>query len=61
MIQILIWRLLDEERFLEKNLPGYVEYKQGEVGFSGLAHNSQANGRRARHVDPRGAAGVDAA
>jgi protein-S-isoprenylcysteine O-methyltransferase Ste14 len=23
----LIWRLLDEERFLEKNLPGYVEYK----------------------------------
>jgi protein-S-isoprenylcysteine O-methyltransferase Ste14 len=23
----LIWRLLDEEKFLEKNLPGYVEYK----------------------------------
>lgn len=23
----LIWRLLDEERFLAKNLPGYVEYQ----------------------------------
>lgn len=22
----LIWRLLDEERFLTKNLPGYVAY-----------------------------------
>jgi protein-S-isoprenylcysteine O-methyltransferase Ste14 len=22
----LIWRLLDEERFLHKNLPGYTEY-----------------------------------
>ena len=25
---ILIWRLLDEERFLSKNLPGYEEYRQ---------------------------------
>ena len=24
----LVWRLLDEEKFLAKNLPGYVEYKQ---------------------------------
>jgi protein-S-isoprenylcysteine O-methyltransferase Ste14 len=24
----LIWRLLDEERFLEKNLPGYTDYSQ---------------------------------
>jgi protein-S-isoprenylcysteine O-methyltransferase Ste14 len=24
---VLIWRLLDEEKFLERNLPGYVEYK----------------------------------
>ena len=24
----LIWRLLDEERFLHKNLPGYTEYTQ---------------------------------
>jgi protein-S-isoprenylcysteine O-methyltransferase Ste14 len=24
---VLIWRLLDEERFLERNLPGYVEYE----------------------------------
>jgi protein-S-isoprenylcysteine O-methyltransferase Ste14 len=25
---VLIWRLLDEERFLKKNLPGYTEYTQ---------------------------------
>lgn len=25
---ILVWRLLDEERFLHKNLPGYTEYTQ---------------------------------
>jgi protein-S-isoprenylcysteine O-methyltransferase Ste14 len=25
---VIIWRLIDEERFLAKNLPGYVEYKQ---------------------------------
>ena len=25
-IPVLIWRLLDEERFLHKNLPGYTEY-----------------------------------
>jgi protein-S-isoprenylcysteine O-methyltransferase Ste14 len=24
----LIWRLLDEEKFLAKNLPGYVAYQQ---------------------------------
>lgn len=24
----LIWRLLDEERFLQKNLPGYTDYSQ---------------------------------
>jgi protein-S-isoprenylcysteine O-methyltransferase Ste14 len=23
---VLAWRLLDEERFLAKNLPGYVDY-----------------------------------
>jgi protein-S-isoprenylcysteine O-methyltransferase Ste14 len=27
MMPALIWRLLDEERFLAKKLPGYVEYK----------------------------------
>jgi protein-S-isoprenylcysteine O-methyltransferase Ste14 len=27
IVAALIWRLLDEERFLERNLPGYVEYK----------------------------------
>jgi protein-S-isoprenylcysteine O-methyltransferase Ste14 len=26
MIPILIWRILDEESFLKKDLPGYVEY-----------------------------------
>jgi protein-S-isoprenylcysteine O-methyltransferase Ste14 len=30
----LIWRLLDEEKFLAKYLPGYVAYqKQGEVSL----------------------------
>lgn len=28
MMPFLIWRLLDEERFLEKNLPGYREYQK---------------------------------
>lgn len=27
MMPALIWRLLDEEKFLVKNLPGYAEYK----------------------------------
>jgi protein-S-isoprenylcysteine O-methyltransferase Ste14 len=27
MIPVLIWRLLDEERFLARNLPGYAEYQ----------------------------------
>jgi protein-S-isoprenylcysteine O-methyltransferase Ste14 len=27
MIPALIWRLLDEEKFLVRNLPGYVEYQ----------------------------------
>jgi protein-S-isoprenylcysteine O-methyltransferase Ste14 len=30
MLPFLIWRLLDEERFLARNLPGYVEY-EGQV------------------------------
>jgi len=28
MAPFLIWRLLDEERFLSRNLPGYAEYRQ---------------------------------
>ena len=28
MTPVLIWRLLDEERFLAKNLPGYTEYQK---------------------------------
>ena len=28
MISFLIWRLLDEEKFLAKNLPGYREYQK---------------------------------
>lgn len=27
-LPVLMWRLLDEERFLRKNLPGYTEYTQ---------------------------------
>ena len=27
MIPALIWRLIDEEEFLARNLPGYVEYR----------------------------------
>ena len=27
MMPALIWRLLDEEKFLAKNLPGYSEYR----------------------------------
>jgi protein-S-isoprenylcysteine O-methyltransferase Ste14 len=27
MLPALIWRLLNEERFLVKNLPGYSEYR----------------------------------
>ena len=26
LIPVLLWRLLDEERFLKQNLPGYAEY-----------------------------------
>jgi len=28
MLPFLIWRLLDEERFLARNLPGYAEYQR---------------------------------
>jgi protein-S-isoprenylcysteine O-methyltransferase Ste14 len=28
MMPFLIWRLLDEERFLATNLPGYTEYQK---------------------------------
>jgi protein-S-isoprenylcysteine O-methyltransferase Ste14 len=28
MMPVLIWRLFDEERFLARNLPGYVEYQR---------------------------------
>ena len=27
-VAVIIWRLLDEERFLSQNLPGYTEYKR---------------------------------
>jgi protein-S-isoprenylcysteine O-methyltransferase Ste14 len=27
ILPALIWRLLDEEKFLAKNLPGYPEYQ----------------------------------
>jgi protein-S-isoprenylcysteine O-methyltransferase Ste14 len=28
MLPVLIWRLLEEEKFLAKNLPGYTDYQQ---------------------------------
>jgi protein-S-isoprenylcysteine O-methyltransferase Ste14 len=28
MVVVIIWRLLDEEKFLSKNLPGYLAYCQ---------------------------------
>ena len=28
IILAIVWRLLDEERFLVKNLPGYAEYRE---------------------------------
>jgi protein-S-isoprenylcysteine O-methyltransferase Ste14 len=28
MIPALIWRLLNEEKFLAKNLPGYADYQK---------------------------------
>jgi protein-S-isoprenylcysteine O-methyltransferase Ste14 len=28
LMPALLWRLLDEEQFLHKNLPGYTEYAQ---------------------------------
>lgn len=28
MAVVLVWRLTEEEIFLEKNLPGYAEYRQ---------------------------------
>ena len=28
MFAVILWRLLDEERFLSKNLPGYDEYRR---------------------------------
>jgi len=28
MCGVIVWRLLDEEQYLERNLPGYAEYRQ---------------------------------
>jgi protein-S-isoprenylcysteine O-methyltransferase Ste14 len=27
-VTALVWRLLDEEKFLKRNLPGYAEYAE---------------------------------
>jgi protein-S-isoprenylcysteine O-methyltransferase Ste14 len=32
IVPALVWRLLDEERFLARNLPGYTAY-QGRVRY----------------------------
>jgi protein-S-isoprenylcysteine O-methyltransferase Ste14 len=37
LLPALVWRLLDEERFLGRNLPGYVAY-QGRVRYRLLPH-----------------------
>jgi protein-S-isoprenylcysteine O-methyltransferase Ste14 len=37
MIPAVIWRLLDEEKFLAKNLPGYTHY-QDKVRYRLLPH-----------------------
>jgi protein-S-isoprenylcysteine O-methyltransferase Ste14 len=37
MMPVLIWRLLDEEAFLSRNLPGYVEYTS-KVRYRLLPH-----------------------
>jgi protein-S-isoprenylcysteine O-methyltransferase Ste14 len=37
MVPVLIWRLLDEENFLAKNLPGYMEYQE-RVRYRLLPH-----------------------
>jgi len=36
-VPALIWRLLDEEKFLAKNLPGYIEY-QHKVKYRLIPH-----------------------
>src|SRR5262249_8524534 len=28
VVPVLLWRLLDEERILDRDLPGYIEYRQ---------------------------------
>jgi hypothetical protein len=33
MMPALIWRLLDEENFLARNLPGYVEYQKSAASL----------------------------
>ena len=37
MMPALIWRLFDEEKFLSRNLPGYMEY-QNKVRYRPLPH-----------------------
>lgn len=27
IMPVLVWRMLDEERFLARNLPGYIDYQ----------------------------------
>lgn len=38
MMPALIWRMLDEERFLAAELPGYAEYKQQKVRYRLIPH-----------------------
>ena len=46
MIPALIWRLIDEEKFLARNLPGYVEYqKKSAVSFDTVNLLKRPGGR----------------
>ena len=42
MMPALIWRLIDEEKFLARNLPGYVEY----VHKLSCAHRDDLDGTK---------------
>jgi protein-S-isoprenylcysteine O-methyltransferase Ste14 len=45
MIPALIWRLIDEEKFLARNLPGYVEYQKSAVSFDTVNLLKRPGGR----------------
>jgi protein-S-isoprenylcysteine O-methyltransferase Ste14 len=40
MMPALIWRLIDEEKFLARNLPGYVEQRTPSSAINSFAMRS---------------------